>query len=116
MNAAVVYVCAEKPDATFAQERAIDEGLDFADRHGFTFTVTITDHCREPAARSRECWQRVRAVTASGEMTTVNVRWLNLINHATRTATSRSTAARNGVVGTQSSWAPLAIVTCAEGP
>lgn len=115
MTAAVVYVCAERqPGATLAQERAIDEGLDFADRHGLTVVDTIIDPYGEPDPQAREGWQRVRGLASRGEVTTVVVRWPNAINPDHEARYAEIAHLQEYGVCTLFSWAPLAAMTGAE--
>ncbi|MCX5232990.1 hypothetical protein [Streptomyces sp. NBC_00233] len=115
MTAAVVYVCAERqPGATLAQERAIDEAHDFADRHGLKVIDTITDPYGNPDPQARVGWQSVRSLAAGGEVTTVIVRWPNAIsaNHEARYGEIAHLQERG--VRVLFSWAPLATMTSAE--
>ncbi|MFC9342892.1 hypothetical protein ACFT0G_06205 [Streptomyces sp. NPDC057020] len=117
MTNALVYVCAERrPGSTLAQERAIDEGHDFADRHGLTVVDTITDPYGEPDPQAREGWQRVRALAEDSKVSTVITRWPNALSPDADLRYAETNHLQDHGVRVLFSWSPLATMTRPDRP
>ncbi|MFE5596885.1 hypothetical protein [Streptomyces sp. NPDC056549] len=117
MTTAVVYACVEcKADSTLVQERAIDEGHDFAERHDLTVVDTITDPYGDPNPQAREGWQRVRDLAADGKVNKVIVRWPNSISPVHEARYGEIAYLQEHGVRVLFSCAPLAAMARAGSP
>ncbi|MFD9816085.1 hypothetical protein [Streptomyces sp. NPDC059080] len=79
---AVLYVCATRPGQLrgLAEERAVEEGLRFAEKHSLCVTVQISDPYGEPNPCGRPGWLRVREMAERGEVGVVLTRWPNAVS------------------------------------
>ncbi|WP_405582125.1 hypothetical protein [Streptomyces sp. NBC_01092] len=115
---AVLYVCVDRgrPASKLPTERAIEEGLVFADERDLRRLVgTITDPYGEPDPRHREGWQRVCRMAARGEITDVITRWPAALapeSHHELRFRETEALAEHGVT-IRYSWEPLAALKAA---
>ncbi|WP_405743943.1 hypothetical protein OG422_19650 [Streptomyces sp. NBC_01525] len=79
---AVLYICAARRDAVagVAEERAVQEGRDFAATRGLKIVTVITDPFGDPVPQRRSGWLRVREMAEQGEVEVVIVRWPNALS------------------------------------
>ncbi|MFE7276131.1 hypothetical protein [Streptomyces sp. NPDC057623] len=115
---AVLYVCVDRarPASKLPEERAIEEGLAFADGRGLRLVETITDPYGEPDPRNREGWQRVCQMAAQREITDVITRWPAALapesHHELRFREAEALAEYGVTV--QYTWEPLAALGAAQ--
>lgn len=79
---AVLYICAARSQKApgLAQERAEEEGRDFADQHTMRIVAVITDPYGEPSPQKRSGWLRVREMAELGEVDVAITRWPNALS------------------------------------
>ncbi|MGW6458358.1 hypothetical protein ACWF94_21005 [Streptomyces sp. NPDC055078] len=106
---AALYICAARsPDAPgLAEERAIEEGQAFAERHNLHILAEITDRYGEPDPVKRPGWLRVRALAASSGIRVVIVRWPSTISQAADLRQREIAWHQEQGVRLLFSWAPL---------
>ncbi|MCB5911660.1 hypothetical protein, partial [Streptomyces pinistramenti] len=63
-----------------AEERAEQEGRDFAAARGLEVVTVITDPFGDPVPQRRSGWLRVRELAERGEVEVVIVRWPNALS------------------------------------
>ncbi|MQS37538.1 hypothetical protein FFZ77_18465 [Streptomyces katsurahamanus] len=105
----MLYVCSERsPNAPgLAEERAVEEGHAFAERHALCVLAEITDPYGEPDPAMRTGWLRVRAMAESRDVSTVIVRWPNAISPDPDLRQGEITRFQEHGVRVLFSWAPL---------
>ncbi|MGW2633788.1 hypothetical protein ACWC2K_31275 [Streptomyces chattanoogensis] len=78
---AVLYICARSNDAPgVGEERAEQEGRDFALKHDMHVVSVITDPFGDPVPQRRSGWMRVREMAERGEVGVVITRWPNALS------------------------------------
>ncbi|MGD3105521.1 hypothetical protein [Streptomyces sp. YGL11-2] len=79
---AVLYVCATRSGQPLglAEQRAVEEGHSFAEKHGLRIKAQISDPYGEPNPCRRSGWLRVREMAERGEIGAVLTRWPNAVS------------------------------------
>ncbi|MFG2227862.1 hypothetical protein [Streptomyces sp. NPDC048644] len=79
---AVLYICAARRGvvAGVAEERAEQEGREFAAARGLKIVAVVTDPFGDPVPQQRSGWLRVREMAERGEVGVVIVRWPNALS------------------------------------
>ncbi|MEW1673535.1 hypothetical protein AB0O47_09835 [Streptomyces noursei] len=74
---AVLYVCATRSGQPrgLAEQRAVEEGHSFAEKHGLQIKAEISDAYGEPNPCLRSGWRLVREMAERGEVDVVLTRW-----------------------------------------
>ncbi|MEW1655868.1 hypothetical protein [Streptomyces sp. NPDC093707] len=79
---AVLYICATRSGQplSLAEQRAVEEGHSFAEKHGLYITAQISDPYGEPNPCRRSGWLRVREMAERGEVGVVLTRWPSAVS------------------------------------
>lgn len=113
LTPAVLYICAARSREApgLAEQRAIEEGRSFADKHDLRITTEITDPYGEVDPQKRSGWLRVRDMAERGEVEAVIVRWPNAISPQHNMRHPQVTWCEEQGARVLFSWAPLALLT-----